>query len=80
MLFTKKEVTSKIRDLLSTIIYEGYKEAALEAVDLIVDIQNAGYQLPTETPDWNIDSKLLNNIKPKIGDDIPSQTKKEIKC
>jgi hypothetical protein len=81
MLFTKKEVIAKIRDLLSTIIYESSKEAALEAVDLIIDIRDAGYPLPTETPDWNIDPKLLKDLKPQsIGDNIELQRKNEIKC
>jgi hypothetical protein len=80
MLFTKKEVITKVRDLISTTIYQEYKEAALEALDLIIDIQDADYPLPTEIPDWNIDPELLKDVKPQsIGDDIEAQRKMEIK-
>jgi hypothetical protein len=81
MLFTKKEVIAKVRELLSTILFEGNKEAALEAVDLIIDIQDAGYSLPTETPDWNLNPQSFKDIKPQsIGDNIALQQKMEIKC
>jgi hypothetical protein len=82
MLFTKKEVIAKVRELLSTILFEGNKEAALEAVDLIIDIQDAGYPLvPVETPDWNINPQSFKDVRPQsIGDNIDLQRKNEIKC